>query len=218
MAIVNQVSQPPLTTPISDSSGTLNRAWAIWFRDLYVRTSFKGGNSIDENKALADEELLALGSSLEETITAVNENEQTLNTHIGAEQAHGSNGNIIGDQDFATVLLFGLVKQMAQVANAVDSTVSVDAVDATISTVSVDSPDVVAAPVAYDQTFTDTIVTLINELKADVNQVVTDVNPSATLSNEIKSDVNQLVIDLNDSIAQLNELLSNSQTSGQMTT
>lgn len=44
----NLVSQPPLTIPITDGNGILSKAWAIWFRDLYRRTGYKGGNAIDD--------------------------------------------------------------------------------------------------------------------------------------------------------------------------
>ena len=254
----NLVSQPPLNTPLVDGNGMPTRALAIWMRDVYRRVAYKGGNAIDDNKAETDEALIGIGSTLEETIVQVNENiegislnAENLESHEALEEAHGSNGNVVGFNDIATVLLVGLVNQMALVNNAVDSTVSVTSPnattstvsvtspDATISTVSVDSPSVATAPAVYDQAFTDTIVTLVNELKsdvnqivadvnpsatlvnelkADVNQLVTDVNPSATLSNELKADVNQMVTDINASIAQLNELLANSKTSGQMTT
>ena len=46
---INQVSQPPINSPISDKSGNISRSWSVWFRDLYSRTSFKGGNAIDNN-------------------------------------------------------------------------------------------------------------------------------------------------------------------------
>ncbi len=208
-----------------DSNGMPSKAWSVWFRDLYRRTSYKGGNAIDDNKETTDEELLLITASLEETISQVNENIEdistnadNLNTHEQLDEAHGSNGNIVGFNDAATALLFGLVKQMVLVANAVDSTVDVTSPDATVSivsvtspnattsTVSVTSPDVAAAPVAYDQTFTNTIVTLVNELKGDVNQLVADVNPSATLANELKGDVNQLVTDVNTTATLTNEI------------
>jgi len=51
----NLVSQPPLTTPLLDQTGRASRAWAIWFRDLYVRTAYKGGNAIDNNIETLDE-------------------------------------------------------------------------------------------------------------------------------------------------------------------
>ena len=231
----NLVSQPPLTVAISDSNGMLNKSWAIWFRDLYRRTAYKGGNAIDANKEVTDAELLAINASLEETILQVNENIEGITTntnnlveHESLESAHGSNGDIVGFNDLATDLLFGLVKQMLLVTDANESNVNIDSPNATVSTVnvvspnaivstvSVASPDVALAPAAYNQTFTDTIVTMVNELKGDVNQLVSDVNPSATLSNEIKGDVNQLVADINASIVQLNELLTNSKASDQM--
>ena len=221
----NLVSQPPLNTPLVDGNGMPTRALSIWMRDVYRRVAYKGGNAIDDNKAETDEALIGIGSTLEETIAQVNQNienislnAENLENHEALEEAHGSNGNIVGFNDLATVLLVGLVNQMALVNDAVDSTVSVDSPDATISTVSVDSPSIASAPATYDQAFTDTIVTLVNELKSDTNQLVSDVNPSATLSNELKADVNQVVTDINASIAQLNELLANSKTSGQMTT
>ena len=220
----NIVSQPPLNTPLVDSNGVPTRALAIWMRDIYRRVAYKGGNAIDDNKAETDTALMDISSTLEETIDQVNQNiegislnAENLESHEALEEAHGSNGNIVGFNDIATVLLVGLVNQMALVNDAVDSTVSVDSPDATISTVSIDSPSIASAPVTYDQAFTDTIVTLVNELKSDTNQLVSDVNPSATLSNELKADVNQIVVDINSSIMQLNELLANSKTSGQMT-
>lgn len=44
----NLVSQPPLTIPITNGNGILSKAWAIWFRDIYRRTGYKGGNAIDD--------------------------------------------------------------------------------------------------------------------------------------------------------------------------
>jgi hypothetical protein len=58
---VNNVSQPPLMTPMSDKSGQLNSAWSNWFRDLYRRTSYKGGNAIDDldDRVIEDAETIA---------------------------------------------------------------------------------------------------------------------------------------------------------------
>lgn len=204
MTAKNLVSQPPLTTPISDSQGVLTKAWAIWFRDMYRRTAFKGGNAIDENKAEADQDLVDVDAALNQTIASVNqnildinENEGNITTntsdiltnktsiedHKALTEAHGSNGDIVGKDDLATESLVGLVKQMALVSDAVTSTVSVD------------SADIAAAPATYDQTYTDTVKTLSNEMKADINQLVTDVN---------------------NAITQINAILANSKTSGQM--
>lgn len=189
----NLVSQPPLQVPLADASGNISKAWSIWFRDLYRRVAYKGGNAIDENKAETDQEILDIDSSIEQIIEAVNDNELTMNNHIGAESAHGSNGNVIGSNDTATVSIAGLVRMMALVA---------DAVNATSSTISVDSPDATTAPGAYDQTQVESIVTLANETKADVNLLVTDMNTVVTEVNAI--------------VTQLNSVITNSKTAGQM--
>lgn len=193
---VNNVAQPPLVSPIVDSEGKLNRAWASWFRDLYRRVAYKGGNSIDDNTESIgniDDELLGVGATIELIIEAVNDNEITMNSHIAAESAHGSNGNIIGANDTATILASGLVKMMALVSNAIN---------ASPSTVSVDSPDATTAPIAYDQIQVESIVTLANETKSDVNQLAADLNTVVTEVNAI--------------VTQLNDLIAKSKTAGQM--
>jgi hypothetical protein len=47
--MANIVSKPPLMIPMFDRSGMLNKAWSIWFRDIYNRVAYKGGNAIDDN-------------------------------------------------------------------------------------------------------------------------------------------------------------------------
>ncbi len=183
----NLVSQPPLTTPITDGNGVLTRAWSIWFRDLYKRTSYKGGNTIDQNKEEVDQELLNTNASLTTTIDALNINTTNLDVTIGALNtdianldthenetiAHGSNGDIIGALDVAEETIAGLVEQMALISDAVASTVSVD------------SADILAAPVGYDQSHIETIRDLANETKADLNTLVTDVNNAITTINDL---------------------------------
>ena len=203
----NLVSQPPLQVPLADANGNISKAWSIWFRDLYRRVAYKKSNAIDDNKKETDESinginagiegiddnLLAIGSSIESIIEAVNVNELTMNGHIAAESAHGSNGNVIGSNDTATATIAGLVKKMALVA---------DAANATSSVVSIDSPGATTAPASYDQTQVESIVTLVNETKLDVNQLVTDMNTVVTEVNAI--------------VTQLNDLIAKSKTAGQM--
>ena len=203
----NLVSQPPLQVPLADANGNISKAWSIWFRDLYRRVAYKKSNAIDNNKKETDESidginteiegiddnLLAIGSSIESIIEAVNTNELTMNGHIAAEEAHGSNGAVIGSDDTATSAIAGLVKSMALVANAVN---------ATSSAVSVVSPNATAAPALYDQAQVESIVTLVNETKLDVNQLVTDMNTVVTEVNAI--------------VTQLNSVITNSKTAGQM--
>tara|TARA_R110000782_G_scaffold64767_5_gene131932 strand:- start:2515 stop:3132 length:618 start_codon:yes stop_codon:yes gene_type:complete len=202
----NLVSQPPLNTPIVDKGGLPSRAFAIWMRDVYRRTAYKGGNAIDDNKADTDQDLVDVNATLQETIVQVNENieaisddaqgiltnaegiltnAENLTTHEELEEAHGSNGNVVGFNDLADETVQGLVKRMASLADAVQSTVEVVIADAA------------AAPVAYSQAH---------------SQSLTD------LSNANKAAVNALVTDLNNAILVLNDLIAKSKASGQMTT
>lgn len=226
----NLVSKPPLQVKLIDQNGLMNRAWSVWFRDLYRRVAYKGGNSIDENiedidqlvaaveaniiaiaanKEAIETNALAIAQNAEdiainaeaivqnalaiaENTTNIEANAQaivllanSLDAHINAFQAHGSNGDIVGFDDLADESTVGLVKRMAYIADAVETTVDIT------------TADIGAAPATYDQDYT---------------QSVTD------LTNENKAAINQLASDLNDAIAVLNNLLAESKTSGQMTT
>lgn len=202
----NLVSQPPLTAAIVDANGMPSKSWAIWFRDLYRRTSYKGGNAIDDNKNEVDEELLVITATLEETIVQVNvniqaiaeneanitinaaaitDNADNLTAHEALEEAHGSNGVIVGFNDLADETTQGLVKRMSVLADAIASTVSVVVADAS------------AAPATYSQAHSQELVDLSNANKAAINTLVTDFNNAVTV---------------------LNNLIARSKTSGQMTT
>lgn len=115
----------------------------------------------------------------------------------------------VSNSALATTTTAGLVRQGVAVADAAASSVAVTAADATVSAVSVDSAN--ATDLA-------TVITLANELKGDVNTLVSDVNPSATLSTELKGDLTQLVTDVNAIKDQLNALLAGDRASGQILT
>ncbi len=166
MARINQVTPPPLKSPIADANGKITNAWAIWCRDLYARTSDKKSNSIDENKASSDQALLSVDTSLEEAIDQVNVNTGNILTgalHQDSEAAHGSNGNIVGFDDLATEVIQGLVKQMAAVAAAVNSTVEI-------------TETAVDAPLLYIQSSVQETTDLARANKAGINQLTTDLN------------------------------------------
>ena len=226
----NLVSKPPLQVKLIDQNGLMARAWSVWFRDLYRRVAYKGGNSIDDNiedidelVAAVEENIISIAANkeaIEENALAIAQNAEdiaantdaiiqnalaiaqnasdiaanaaaivllanSLDAHVNASQAHGSNGDIVGFNDTATESTVGLVARMASIADAVETTV-----DITIA-------DIGTAPADYDQAYT---------------QSVTD------LTNENKAAINQLASDLNDAIAILNNLLAESKSSGQMTT
>ncbi|AUR95706.1 coil containing protein [Vibrio phage 1.211.B._10N.222.52.F11] len=200
----NIVSQPPLTTPLLDQTGRASRAWAIWFRDVYNRTSYKGGNAIDGsiediNELIAVVEVNVV--NIEKNAEAISENSEAilqnslaitentesiatnanaiiilaegLDNHVGASEAHGSNGNIVGFNDSATEAINGLVKQMAIIADAIQTTVNIT------------TADIGPAPAAYDQNYTQLIANLTNESKAAINQLATDLNASINTINSV---------------------------------
>lgn len=225
----NLVSKPPLQVKIVDDNGLMNRAWSVWFRDLYRRVAYKGGNSIDENiediddlvkvveasaKAIAENRrLIELNISaiadntsdieanrqsilvnsqaitqntidIEANVQAIISLSQAVDVHVSSSEAHGSNGDIVGFNDAALETTLGLVKRMAAIEFASETSVSIV------------TPDIGTAPLAYDQAYTQSVTNLANESKAAINQ---------------------LALDLNDAISVLNNLLAESKTSGQMT-
>ena len=198
----NLVSQPPLTTAMVDELGRPSRAWSIFFRDLYRRTAYKGGNAIDDNEILIDDTIETLAeavaqilvnsaaisanqTAIQTNVDAIQTNADNLQAHEDLEEAHDSNGVIVGFNDLADETTVGLVNRMATLADAVSSTVNIT------------TADLGAAPAAYSQAY------------AQAN---------ADLTNENKAAINQLATDLNAAITALNTLIANSKTAGQMTT
>ncbi len=116
----------------------------------------------------------------------------------------------------ATQTEAGRMFQGAAVADAPASSVSVTAAAAPVSSVAVSAP---AAPVQgpiYVQSDINALVTLANEIKQDMNQLVAEANGTAALANELKSDLNQLVQDVNAIRGQLNALLASQRAAGQI--
>ena len=96
-----------------------------------------------------------------------------LKMHENETVAHGSNGNIVGDNDFCTELIGGVVNLMALVVDAVDSTAEV-----TVS-------DVGPAPVGYDAVYAQQQTDLINDVKEKHNTMLSDLNNAIAQLNEL---------------------------------
>jgi len=179
----NLVSKPPLQVKITDQNGLISRAWSIWIRDIYRRVSYKGGNSIDESI----EDIAANSEGIIENALAIAENSDNIeanaqeivllangiDAHINASKAHGSNGNIVGFNDIADELFVGLVKRMASIADAVDTTVNIS------------TADIGTAPATYDQAYTQSVTNLTNENKAAINQLASDLNNAIAVLNNL---------------------------------
>lgn len=96
-----------------------------------------------------------------------------FDAHVADQSAHGATGDIVGTDDYATALVGGTVLLAAAVTDAIASTVSVT------------SPDATAAPAAYNQTQAQSVVTLANEMKGDINTLVTNLNSVVTQLNAL---------------------------------
>lgn len=124
----NLVSQPPLTIPVLNQDGLLHRAWSVWFRDLYQRTAYKGGNSIDDNaKAIKEIE-----GNLDELTVRVEENEEdiaSLTIRVGKNEEDIETLTIRVTQNEQDILsLFSKVEALEyRVYEIVNTTVSVTA-------------------------------------------------------------------------------------------
>ncbi len=99
--------------------------------------------------------------------------ETNLSNHVNAESAHGATGDIVGTGNYAQAGVGGVVLLANPVANAVASTVSVT------------SPDATAAPATYNQAQAQSVVTLVNEMKGDVNTLVANLNAAITQLNAL---------------------------------
>lgn len=84
-----------------------------------------------------------------------------------------ASGQLVGNNDFATVPVGGVVNLMALVADAVDSLAEITIVD------------IGAAPALYDQTYTQSVTDLLNDTKAKHNQLRLDLNLVVTQLNEL---------------------------------
>lgn len=136
-------------------------------------------NGIANNTVLISQnsDLIALNA---DAIVIVSDN---LNAHVISNSEHGVTGENVGTEDFCTDLIGGVVLLSALVNEAIDSTAEI-----TIA-------DLLPAPAAYDQAYT--------QLQSD-------------LINDTKAKHNQLLLDLNAAISQFNELIANMKTANQM--
>ena len=81
MADENIVTAPPVTKTMTDSLGRPTKEWAIWFRDMYRRTSYKGGNAIDDANNDLDDTIDTLDEAIEQILINV-DNIETNTTNI----------------------------------------------------------------------------------------------------------------------------------------
>lgn len=93
-----------------------------------------------------------------------------LSDHIADVVAHGSTGDIVGNLDYATVAVGGVVLEAVAVADAGTATITPPAV-------------VSAAPVAYSQAYAQEQTDAINALRTNVIDLRNFLNSAITVIN-----------------------------------
>ena len=92
-----------------------------------------------------------------------------LSDHELLNSAHGVTGDNVGSEDFAQPVVGGVVLLAALIADLT----------------AIATADIAAAPVAYDQVYTQSVTDLTNENKAKINEIVLKVN--AIISGQISA-------------------------------
>jgi hypothetical protein len=92
-----------------------------------------------------------------------------LSDHELLNSAHGVTGDNVGTEDFAQPVVGGVVLLAALIADLT----------------AIATADIAAAPVAYDQVYTQSVTDLTNENKAKINEIVLKVN--AIISGQISA-------------------------------
>jgi hypothetical protein len=167
-----------------DLFNLIGEQWPDKLRKDYIASKFNSAQLlqfINENTAdIADIQLQL--TVINGQITVINGQIVTLQSdleivaddladHTADSTTHGASGDIVGNLNYAAPTVGGVVWLASAVANA------------TASSVTVAAPSATAAPALYDQTQAQTVVTLANELKTDVTQLVADLNAAITQLN-----------------------------------
>jgi hypothetical protein len=201
MATTN-VSPPPISVRIVDEDGLPTRELKEYLYRLWARTSDPKGNLLDQASGEAGEATAAAGeaaqaadlaaaaannasvlageavavanTSIELSGTALEQIDQlailvaafqdSFIEHTEADEAHASNGKIVGQGDIAELDFAGLVK-MAATADIDGNTT------ATTSGVTI-----AVAPATYTVAHYQTIIDLLNDRTAQLDQLISDYN------------------------------------------
>jgi hypothetical protein len=131
----------------------------------------ESGNEYAAKVAIADPPGVFNPSSWDRVSTT--DNYIYLKDHEAETVAHGSTGDIVGNADFCTELIGGVVLLIELVADAVDSTAEVTLAD------------LGTAPATYNQGYNDSQTNLINDVKAKHNTMLTDLNNAIAQINDI---------------------------------
>jgi hypothetical protein len=102
-------------------------------------------NAVNTNER-QDEEITENRQGIEANTAAINTVSETLDNHVNSQQQHGANGDIVGNLDYASPTIGGVVLQAQKVS--VNEIVYPD--------------EIGAAPETYEQGYTQTLANAIN--------------------------------------------------------
>ncbi len=172
-----KVDPPPIAVRVVDSNGYPTRELKEYLYRLWTRTADPKGNLLDEASQQATSAQETANASIELSGNATQQIQQlvaALNQHIELEQAHSSNGAIVGFNDLAETNKAGLVKK-AQSVNFPGET------NATTSAVVV-----TAAPATYSQAQVQELVVQLNSRTVELNKLIVSYNQQAAILEQMK--------------------------------
>lgn len=121
--------------------------------------------------------------SIEQNAIDIAINAANFEAHDQSTTEHGVLGNNVGDENFCSELIGGVVLLMELVNDAIQSNSIITLVD------------ILPAPAAYNQAYTETL---------------------RQMANQTKLAHNNLIVDFNNAVIQINDLIAKSKTARQM--
>lgn len=110
-----------------DGNGLVNKAWSIWFRDLYKRTSYKGGNAIDSIQDQVNALIIAvdeLAKQVAENVIAIAKNASDIAANAVAIKANLDAINFLRFDVIDAGAPFTTTKNQIVIANGNDITLN----------------------------------------------------------------------------------------------
>ncbi|MEL7286257.1 MAG: hypothetical protein AAGJ57_01465 [Pseudomonadota bacterium] len=113
----------------------------------------------DQSITELEKEVTSFGQSIQTLGQATSSNQKAINDHVVKTDAHGSNGKILGANDYAEELVGGVVLLAAKVDELTAATITV-----------------VDAPAAYDQAQIQGLVDAVRSLATKQGDIINKVN------------------------------------------
>lgn len=233
----NLVSAPPIQTAVIGPNGVMSRAWSVWFRDLYKRVAYKGGNAIDDNA----EAILDLFEQIEANRLAIKDNKEAIEANVLAIQKNkddiASNAEAIAENASSIAQnALAIADNTDKINNNADAILLLsNSLDNHVNAFEAHGSN--GDIVGFNDLAEEAKAGLVNRMAeiadavdTQVNIATADIGPApaaydqayeqsiADLVNENKAAINEIAQDFSGAVSVLNNLLAESKSSGQMTT